>query len=263
MSEPIILLAGGRLTEKFRASHAESPTSAAEVHAAFARHRSGALWVAPKRHALFTAFAQVPTSGTRKHRLLLLGRPGASELEYLSAKFEHVVTPEAGIQLLPKDQLLEVVASRRRAELLIGVAVAFDSVMVVRGDLESVMIPKAWFKTRRGGPTVDFSDLEVIDGGQTVRLGEFEAASDAILYEFDPAFRRRERRRRLDADKTLGGAIRRLRLQKGLPRTAFLPQVSEKEIARLERGEVKKPHQQTLASIAARLEVEPEQLASY
>jgi hypothetical protein len=54
-----------------------------------------------------------------------------------------------------------------------------------------------------------------------VRLDAYEAATDAILYEFDEAYRRRAKRRRLVQDRSLGGALRRLRLQKGLRRADF------------------------------------------
>jgi hypothetical protein len=44
--------------------------------------------------------------------------------------------------------------------------------------------------------------------------------------------------------RKIRGALRWLRLQKG-PRQSDFPGVTAKEIARIERGELKKPHQQT------------------
>jgi hypothetical protein len=61
----------------------------------------------------------------------------------------------------------------------------------------------------------------VVDGGQTVRLGEFEAAADAILYAFDAEARRRAKQRSIEKDASFGGALRRLRLQRGLRREDF------------------------------------------
>jgi hypothetical protein len=264
MNEQIILLSGTkRLAAKLQPSQPETPSSPAQVRAAFARHRSGALWVAPEQPDLLRAFAQVPTSATKKHRLLLLGRAEAGEREFLQAKFEHVVIPDEGLRLLPKEQLLEVVGAPNRADLFIGGAPAFDSVVLVRGDLEPILVPQSWFRGRPNGPKPAFGDLEIIDSGQTVRLGDYEAAAEAILYEFDAEFRRRARKRRVDEDPSLGGAIRRLRLQKGLSRSAFLPDVSAKELARLERGEVKRPHRKTLEVVARRLGVSSVELTSY
>ena len=123
-------------------------------------------------------------------------------------------------------------------------------------------MPVASFRTRPGGPKPDLHRLAVTDFGQTVCLGEYEAATDAILYEFDGAYRRRAKRRELERDFSLGGALRRLRLQKGLQRTDFRG-LTPKEIARIERGEVKKPHARTVAILAKRLGVPAKQLATY
>ncbi len=114
----------------------------------------------------------------------------------------------------------------------------------------------------RRSPKPDFTDFEVIDTGQTLRFGEYEAATDAILYEFDRASRQRMKKREIAADQSFGGALRRLRLQRGLTRGDFEP-LSDKTIARIERGEVDKPHGDTLAMIAKKLGVEPGDIESY
>jgi DNA-binding Xre family transcriptional regulator len=101
----------------------------------------------------------------------------------------------------------------------------------------------------------------VADSGQTIRLGDFEVAADAILYELDPEARRRAKERNIAKDTSFGGALRRLRLQRRLRREDF--GISPKEIARLERGEVVKPHAETLAKIAKRLGVKPEDIETY
>ena len=123
-------------------------------------------------------------------------------------------------------------------------------------------VPLSWFRQRPDGPQPDLSDVAVTDFGQTVRLGEYEAATDAILYGFDDDYRRRAKKRQLETDRSLGGALRRLRLQKGIRQSDF-PGVTAKEIARIERGEVKRPHQHTLAAIANRLDVATEDISTY
>jgi transcriptional regulator with XRE-family HTH domain len=54
----------------------------------------------------------------------------------------------------------------------------------------------------------------------------------------------------------------RLRKQRRLKRSDFAP-ISAKEIARIERNEVEKPHARTLETIAERLGVRPEEIESY
>src|SRR5262249_54995658 len=159
------------------------------------------------------------------------------------------------VAVLPVDELTEVLASENRENLLIGAAADADdrTLILYRGTLEPLLVPMAWFRARHGGPKPDPSKLAVTDFGQTVRLGTYEAATDAMLYEFDAAYRRRAKRHSFDQDRSFGGALRRLRLQKGLGRGDFLPGVTMKEVARIERGEVRRPHAETLAALAKRL----------
>jgi len=126
-----------------------------------------------------------------------------------------------------------------------------------------LVVPLAWFVGQSSSsPKADPQKFQVSDFGQTVKLGEFEAASDAILYEFDSDFRRRRKKELLKEDKSLGASIRRLRLQKNLRRDDF-PGISAKTIARIERNEIGAPQAQTLAVIASRLDVKESDLGSY
>jgi hypothetical protein len=182
----------------------------------------------------------------------------------LHAVFRVVVSADEGIRLLPIDELADVLGSPHRADLFVGGAGAPNDAAAIlyRGNLEPLIVPLAWFKARPDGPKPDLDRLAVADFGQTVCLGEYEAATDAILYEFDDAYRRRAKRRELGRDSSLGGSLRRLRLQKGLQRKDFRG-LTPKEIARIERGEVKKPHPRTLAILAKRLGVPAKQLSTY
>lgn len=59
-----------------------------------------------------------------------------------------------------------------------------ENVIIVGfGDVD-VFVPKSWFSTRPNGPVPDPYNIKIIDCGQTLALGEYEAAADAILYEF-------------------------------------------------------------------------------
>jgi hypothetical protein len=70
------------------------------------------------------------------------------------------------------------------------------------------------------------------------------------------------KQRSIEKDASFGGALRRLRLQRGLRREDF-DGISAKEIARIERGEVAKPHADTLATLAARFGVKPEEIETF
>ncbi len=227
------------------------------------KHRQGAIWVAKKSPLLKWLISAGPAHGTRQ-RLLLLVEVAKGEREFLEALFERVVAPDDGVQLAKADDLAEILGDPDRRNFFIGGAVspAFKSLVLYRGDLEPVVVPWSWFRARPSGPKPDFAEFDVVDAGQTVKLGDYEGASDAILYEFDPDFRHEQRKRRVQEDQSFGGSLRRLRLQRGLSRNEF-PGLSAKEIARLERGEVKKPHPETLAIIAERLRVKPEDIATY
>ncbi len=229
----------------------------------FAEAERKAVWVASDA-SLFALLARQEMRPFGEWRLLLLDPVQQVTHHILSVWFRYVVIGANGIHILPLEELLEVLTSPHRDELFIGGAVDPDEAAVVlyRGHLEPMVIPLEWFDQRPEGPAPDPGAFEITDYGQTIRLGEYEAAADAILYEFDPAYRKRARTRALERDKTLGGSIRRLRLQTGLGRDAF-PKVTEKTLARIERNEVARPHRRTLERIAGTLGVSVEQLGTY
>ncbi len=138
---------------------------------------------------------------------------------------------------------------------------ATDTLALWRGDLSVVVEPMSSFPTR-GGVAPDPSRLSVEEYGQTVRMGDYEAAFDAILYERDPLYRRRAKRRMIQEEQTLGGSIRRLRLMRGIGRGEF-PGLDEKTLARIERGDVERPQRATLEVIAKRLGVPVGELETY
>jgi len=146
-------------------------------------------------------------------RLLTLEGADGDRHGLLHVLFRFVVSVDEGVRLSPTDELVEVLGSANRADLLIGAALARadDAVILYRGNLEPLVVPL---------------------------------------------------RRQLETDRSLGGALRRLRLQKGLRQSDF-PGLTAKEIARIERGEVKKPQQRTLAAIAKRIGVAAKEISTY
>lgn len=196
-------------------------------------------------------------------RLFVWEKLAPERKEFLQTLFRTVVSVGSELQLLSSDELAAVLSSDRRGDLLVGGIVNTSEGVIVlyRGSFDRMSVPFEWFQ-RSSDVEPDFNDFEVTDHGQTVRLGDFEASADAILYAFDSSYRSRMKQRQLALDDTLGGSIRRLRELKGLRRTDFAP-LSGKEIARIERGEVKKPRQKTLETIAKRTGVAPEDIATF
>jgi hypothetical protein len=166
--------------------------------------------------------------------------------------------------MLPLDELAEVLADERRGDRFIGGYADREAqaLTLVRGDLRRLSVPLSLFPPSGAGDTPDPTRLAFTDGGNTVRLGGYEAAADAILYEADPDFRSRLLARKRAEDRTFGACLRRLRLLRGLRQGDF-GEVTAKTIARIERGETATPHGHTLRVIAARLGVEPDEIMSY
>jgi len=102
----------------------------------------------------------------------------------------------------------------------------------------------------------------LIDFGHTIQLGPYEAAGDALLYEYDVEYRRRLNQIRRETNKGLGPSLRRVRIQKGLRQSDF-PGVSAKTIARIERGEVRELQKRTRKKIASVLGIEPDEIETY
>jgi len=167
---------------------------------------------------------------------------------------------------LPPEELGEVLRSENAEDLFIGGSVDpyTETITLLRGGgkRRSITLPFSAFEPSGSGVEPDFKVFAVIDYGQTIRLGEYEAASDAILYEFDPEYRRRIRKERNESEQSFGASLRRLRIQKGLKREDFLP-TSAKTIARIEQGHVIRIQRGTLANIASRLGVSPNEIKTF
>lgn len=242
--------AGERLGtfDQVRRAYAErKPAVWLATHDRALRLLSGALRVAVPRHGL------VALEGVSNARRVLL-----------DALFTVVVEPGQGTRMLPGDELREVLESEDRADLFIGVrhVPEDDALVIFRGNLRSLIVPLSTFKPRKGGPRPDPVAATITDHGQTLRLGDYEAATSAILYDLDAEARRRARKRAVKEDAFLGASIRRLRLQRGLRLEDFSPALAAKTMGRIERGEVK-PRAATLAKIAKRVGVRPDEISTF
>jgi hypothetical protein len=197
--------------------------------------------------------------------LLLLASPRIESLPALHTVFRKVVGQVQSFKALPSEELVDVLLGplEEARDLFIGGSVdpMSETLTLTRGNLETVVVPLSMFRpSAKAMP--DPTDFAVEDYGHTVRLGEYEAAADAILYEVDPDFRKRLNAKRRQEDRSFGASLRRLRLQRHLGRADFLG-LSAKTIARIERGETGKPHGKTLAVLAKALGVKPDEIETY
>ena len=202
--------------------------------------------------------------GARVGDLLTLEPPRPESIPTLSGLFRNVVGAIPGYTWLPREEIPTVLSGKDASERFIGGAADSQgkTIALIRGNLSTLVVPFAYFKMSGDGTKPDFSKLKLADYGHTVALGDYEASADGILYEFDPTYRRKLKKERLAKDATFGASLRRLRLQRGLKQSDFTP-IASKTIARVERGEVEKPHGNTLEVIANRLGVAPDQIESY
>lgn len=265
MSEPLLVVEPrGHATRALARLAADRLRTKSEIRDALERRGQGAVWVTPNLAAVQLLLAALAGRSKGDQRLLSLEPANGARHSLLHAIFRFVVSADEGIRLLPTEELADVLGEANREDLFIGVAAAPADAAVVlyRGNLEPLVVPLTWFCTRPGGPKPGVVDLAITDSGQTVRLGKYETAGDAILYEFDAAYRRRAKQREMERDDSFGGALRRLRLQKGLSRTNF-DGITAKEIARIERSEVKRPHLRSVAILAKRLGVPAREIRTY
>ena len=232
-----------------------------EVARAWRDRTADDVWLADDPRPLFPCLLEV-IHERALGRLLLLKPDAASHVEILRTCFRDVVV--ASESFLPAIQLADVLAAPERRDLFIGGRIDADARVLVlyRGDLSPILAPLAMFTRAGDGTTPDFRSFEVADFGQTLRFGRYEAAADAVLYELDAKYRRRLKAARRGSERGFGASLRRLRLQRGLRQSDF-PDLSEKEIGRIERGEVERPHGSSIERIAARLGVRPQDIEDY
>jgi hypothetical protein len=201
--------------------------------------------------------------GRRFDQLLMMEPPRIASIQALFGLFKEVIGFQ-GCRWLPLEELVKVISGADAANRFIGGAVDAESktLALVRGDGQTVVVPFSLFEPTADGVKPDFSKLAFTDYGHTVQLGEYEASTDAILYETDEAYRRKLNKDRLKSDRSFGASLRRLRIQKRLKRSDF-PNLAAKTIARIERNEIDRPQGRTLEIIAQRLGVAADQIETY
>lgn len=230
-----------------------------QLEAAFAESPD-ALWIAFHSRALLRALAALRPRSRATAKLLVLDH--YEEGDFFRSNFERVVV--AGHGFLSPEELVEVLAAPNAPDLFIGGRVDVEAgvLLLFRGDLAPLVVPLGNFEPTASGPGPDPCRFEITDHGQTIKLGAYEASAEAVLYEMDPEYRRRIKARRRAEERGFGASLRRLRIQRGLRQSDF-PGISEKEIGRIERGEVEEPRSDTRKRLAERLGVRAEEIEEY
>ena len=196
---------------------------------------------------------------------LLLYTPNVAHIPVLSEYFRHAVFGDSE-NFLPLEELGEVLADDRKADLVIGGIVDHELKIITlwRGSFEPLSVPFSAFTPSGSGVAPDFNKFRVTDYGQTIQLGPYEAATESLLYEFDPDYRRRIGRERRESEQSFGAALRRLRKQRGLRREDFAP-LSAKTIARIEQGKesLDHLHTRTRGILSQKLGVKAEEIGTF
>lgn len=229
-----------------------------------ARASSDSLWLSYSNDLTEALVRQLSTSRSPLGFGLFVHSMEMKTLPALTSFFRRVAfTTDGGF--CPAEELAEILEAENRGDLFLGGSVDRETETITfwRGDLKPLAVPFSSFETSGDGTEPDFDLFSVIDSGQTVRLGDYEAAVDAVLYEHDSEYRRRISKQRLREERSFGASLRRLRKQRGLRREDFEPELSAKTIARIEQGKVQRIHQKTLTAIADRLAVDPREIETF
>lgn len=96
------------------------------------------------------------------------------------------------MKFLPTEDLKEALAASHKAELFVAGYYDFDRqhLLLFRGNGMSLVVPASVF-VPNAKHTPDFTKFDIIDCGQTVSLGDYEASSRSILRAMDPEYDRK------------------------------------------------------------------------
>jgi len=251
-------------TAAFAGLHPQIVSSVSALRDSVARASKDSVWVSYASDLTAALVKSAPITPSTLGMGVFIHSLDMKTIPVLTSLFRRIAFAVDG-GFIPAEELAEVLESENRANLLIGgfVNAATQTITLWRGNLESLTVPFSAFEKSGDGTEPDFSSFSVIDCGQTVKLGDYEAAVDAVLYDYDPEFRRASSKKRLQEDQSFGASLRRLRKQRGLRREDFAPDVSAKTVARIEQGKVTRIQKTTLDSLAKHLAVDPEEIASF
>jgi hypothetical protein len=248
-----------------------------EIVDAFRNMPRGTRWLAPTIEAVVAPLAHAGADTGTPQEVLVLHESTASESRrrLLDALFSRVILAEAPVSpksssadgprsFLAPDEMAEVLVSDTPGDYVIGGLIdpVDDAVVLYRGSFDTVILPFSFFRPATTKLMPDFSQFAIIDGGQALRFGTYEATVDIVLYDRDPEFRRRHKAQAMEQDVSFGGSLRRLRLMRGLSQGDLAP-LTERQVRRIEQNEVTKIHPSTRDCLARRLNVAFDDIASF
>lgn len=255
--------AAGR-SKTFAVLKPEIVSTVSGLRESLAQPAKNSLWISYDKELTAALLKHVSWASAPLGEAVFLHPVPIESLPALQSCFDHFAFSVGGSFLEP-EELAEALGAENRSDLFIGGSVdhGTGTITLWRGDLDTLTVPFSAFEESGDGVKPEFDKFSVIDYGQTIRLGKYEAAADAVLYEFDPDYRRRIKKERHESEQSFGASLRRLRKQRGLSREDFEPAISAKTVARIEHGQVSRIQKKTLAALAQRLAVAPEEIESY
>ena len=173
-------------------------------------------------NALLAASLQAKRQ-SRFEDLVTIEPPRSGIVPPLFGWFETVIGVGLGYRWLPVEEFLAVLTDDDATDRFIGGVVDMESetVVLVRGNLQSVVLTFPFFEPSGNGVRPNYHELLFTDYGCSVGFGDYEASADGILYEVDSNYRRRLNKARTRSEQSFGASLRRLRLQRQLNRHDF------------------------------------------
>lgn len=238
--------------------------TATEVRNELTKPDTAALWISYDKTLTRELLRSMSHAGVSFADAVFIHPLAAESTVTIASYFKHFAFSEDKFFLEPVE-LAEALTADNRSDLFIGGLVddSAETITLWRGNLERLTVPYSAFPKSGDGIKPDFARFKVADYGQTISFGGYEAAADAVLYEHDPDYRRRIKKERQATEQSFGASLRRLRVQRGLSRDDFAPEIASKTVARIESGEVKSVQKKTMEALAKRLGVTPDEIGSF
>ncbi len=238
-------------TASFTDAGANRVVTAQEILSRYSAARPGTRWVSDRNtlSLLQRAIKRLSPSVTNQSLLILDNQDPQQHARWnvFRAYFHPLVFTDKDSHFLSPDELADVMTSEWPSDFVIGgdVDEVDQMVLLYRGTLELLPVPFDMFQPS-GDAVPDFTRFSVVDCGQTLKFGDYEATVESVLYQSDSAYRKRAKKNRVAQDDTFGGAFKRLRLLRGLTQQSFVG-VGEREIRRIEANTVdpEKIHSET------------------
>jgi hypothetical protein len=251
-------------SDRFSLLHPLVVSSTGGLRDSLARATKDTLWVSYEKDLTEALLKTVLGPPRSLGKALLIHALNPLSIPVLTSCFRRFASASKK-EFLPPEELAEALQAENGPNLFLGGSVdpANQTITLWRGNLEPLTVPFSAFEPSGDKIEPDFDKFSVTDSGQTVRFGDYEAAAEAILYEFDPEYRRHVSKQRQQSEQSFGASLRRLRKQRGLRREDFEPNVAAKTIARIEQGLVQRVQKETLISIADRLQVNVDEIETY